>query len=118
MSALDQQVGGERCKAGRKNGKILTARLSRWVIDGDGFSCVAGAYAVAKLKGARLTLGGFTARLKAGEVTWDELIRPSKNGDQASKIKACKATRQRKRDEMAALIASLDKRKRDMGEGP
>lgn len=104
-------------KAGRKNGQKRKAACSHWVIEGQPFENVAGAYAVALRRGATVTLGGFRERLRAGDDTWAQLVRPSDNGDTTKRVGAFKANKQRKRDEMAELIAALDQRKRDMGLG-
>ena len=88
---------------------------ARWIIDGSPFTKVSGVYGVAKEMCPGLTLSGLTQRPNAGARTWEELTRPLQKGHGPEMVAKQNAIRQRKRDEMAELIAALDQRKRDMG---
>lgn len=88
---------------------------ARWIIDGSPFTKVSGVYGVAKKMCPDLTLSVFTQRLDAGARTWEEMTRPVQKGHGAEMVAKQNASRKRKRDEMAELIAALDQRKRDMG---
>jgi hypothetical protein len=89
-----------------------------WVIDGESFDSTVRIMAIAKSRGADFSMPTLKARLRDGENTWEELLRPiQRAGIEAANVGRAK-TRDRKRDEMAELIAALDQRKRDMGLEP
>lgn len=87
-----------------------TAR-SHWVVDGAPYPS---APAVFRAACARGFTGEYTAiynRLMRGDCTWQRLLRPIDERLSAGK----KTSARKKRDEMAAVIAALDARKKEMG---
>lgn len=80
-----------------------------FVVDGRGFPCLAAVFAEAKARGYTGSKSTLLVRLKQGMTTWAELTVPPKTnpGDQ-------KGRRQRERDEVAAAIAAVDARKKEI----
>lgn len=90
---------------------------ARWIIDGFIFTKATSVMVVARDRGATFSMYVLAKRLAEGATTWEQILRPIQGGHRGAAVSNKKVTDQRKRDEMAELIANLDQRKRDMGLG-
>lgn len=108
-------MNDDQKKAHRQSRASSCIGAAHWVIDGESFDSIVRIMAIAKSRGANFSVPTLKSSLQAGVTTWEELLRPiQRAGIDAANVGREK-TRERKRDQMARLIAQLDQRKRDMG---
>lgn len=89
-----------------------------WVVDGQHFPTVATVFGSAQARGYTGTEACIRDRLAKGAKTWADLLRPvseAKTAASRATLRKRHDRRKSERDEMAALMADLDKRRASIG---